>query len=41
MVKILINLNKEENKIVGIFKVTNELNTKEEAVKQLIRRNSK
>ena len=36
MVKILINLTKEEDKIVSIYKVIHELKTKEDAVKQII-----
>ena len=37
MVKILIDLSKEEDKIVEIYKLVNELNTKQEAVKQMIK----
>jgi len=36
MVYILVNLSKEENKIVSFWKINNELNTKSEAVKQII-----
>ena len=38
MVKIQVNLNEEENKIVGVCRVVEELETKEEAVKFIIRK---
>jgi hypothetical protein len=37
MVKILIDLSKEEDKIVEIYKLVHNLNTKQEAVKQMVR----
>jgi hypothetical protein len=37
MVKILIDLSKEEDKVVEVFKLVHELKTKQEAVKQMIR----
>lgn len=37
MVKIQIDLSKEEDKTVEIFKLVNDLRTKEEAIKQMIR----
>ncbi len=37
MVKILINLSEEEDKIVEIFKLVHNLNTKQEAIKRMIR----
>jgi flavoprotein len=37
MVKILIDLSKEEDKIVEVYKLVRELKTKQEAIKQMIR----
>lgn len=37
MAKIQINLSDEEDKIVEIYKLVHDLNTKEEAIKQMIR----
>ena len=37
MVKIQLDLSKEEDKIVEIYKLSNELKTKQDAVKQMIR----
>ncbi len=37
MVKIQLELNKQENKIVSLYKVQNDLNTKAEAIKQIIK----
>ena len=37
MVKILIDLSKEEDKIVEVYKLVHELKTKQEAIKQMIR----
>ncbi|MDK2908244.1 MAG: hypothetical protein PWQ87_702 [Candidatus Woesearchaeota archaeon] len=37
MVKIQIDLSKEEDKIVEVYKLVNELKTKQEAIKQMIR----
>ena len=37
MVKIQIDLSKEEDQIVEIFKLANDLKTKQEAIKQMIR----
>ncbi len=36
MVKILVDLSEEEDKIVEIFKLVNELKTKQEAIKQMV-----
>ena len=36
MVLIQINLTKEQNKIVELFKINNDLLTKEEAIKKII-----
>lgn len=36
MVKIQIDLNKEQDKIVDVFKVMNGLKTKEEVIKSMI-----
>jgi hypothetical protein len=36
MVKILINLSDEEDKIVEVYKVVNSLKTKQEAVKGMV-----
>jgi len=37
MVKILIDLSKEEDKIVEVYKLVNDLKTKQEAIKQIIK----
>jgi len=37
LVKIQIDLSKEEDKIVEIYKLVNDLRTKEDAIKQMIR----
>lgn len=37
MVKIQIDLSAEEDKIVEIYKLVNNLKTKQEAIKQMIR----
>jgi len=37
MVKILIDLSKDEDKIVEVFKLVNDLKTKQEAVKQMVK----
>ena len=37
MVKIQIDLSKEEDKIVEIYKLYNNLKTKQEAIKKMIR----
>ena len=37
MAKIQIDLSKEEDKIVEVFKLVHELKTKQEAIKQMIR----
>ena len=37
MVKIQIDLSKEEDKIVEVYKLVNDLNTKQDAIKQMIR----
>ena len=36
MVKIQIDLSKEEDKIVEVYKLMNNLNTKQEAIKQMV-----
>ena len=36
MVKILIELSKEEDKSVEMYKLVNDLKTKQEAIKQMI-----
>ncbi len=36
MVKILIDLSEQEDKIVEVYKILNGLNTKQEAVKQMV-----
>jgi hypothetical protein len=36
MVKILVNLSEEEDKIVEVFKVVNKLKTKQEAIKNMV-----
>lgn len=36
MVKIQIDLSEEEDKIVEIYKLSNNLRTKEEAIKQMV-----
>lgn len=37
MVKILIDLSKEEDKIVEVYKLVNDLKTKQEAIKKMVR----
>jgi hypothetical protein len=37
MTKIQIDLNAEEDKIVEIYKLVNNLNTKQEAIKKMVR----
>ncbi len=37
MVKILINLSQEEDKAVEIYKLVNNLKTKQEAIKEIIK----
>jgi len=37
MAKIQINLSDEEDKIVEIYKLVHDFNTKEEAIKQMVR----
>jgi len=37
MTKIQIDLDKEEDKIVEVYKIVNNLNTKEEAIKKMVR----
>jgi len=37
MVKILIDLSKEEDKMVEMYKLVHELRTKQETIKQMIR----
>lgn len=37
MTKIQIDLSKEEDKIVEIYKLVNDLRTKQEAIKKMIR----
>lgn len=37
VVKIQIDLSKEEDKIVEIYKLVNDLRTKEDAIKQMVR----
>jgi len=37
MVKILIDLSKEEDKAVEVYKLVHELKTKQDAIKQMIR----
>ena len=37
MVKIQVDLTKEEDKIVEVYKLVHELKTKQEAVKQMVR----
>ncbi len=36
MVKIQIDLSEEEDRIVEIYKLTNKLKTKQEAIKQMV-----
>ena len=36
MAKILVNLSKEENKIVEMFKIVHDLNSKQDAIKEMI-----
>jgi len=37
MAKIQIELSKEEDKIVEVYKLVHDLNTKQEAIKQMVR----
>lgn len=37
MVKIQIDLGKEEDKIVEVYKIVNDLPTKQEAIKHMVR----
>ncbi|MBT3690846.1 DUF2683 family protein [Candidatus Woesearchaeota archaeon] len=37
MVKILIDLSKEEDKLVEMYKLVHDLKTKQEAIKQMVR----
>lgn len=37
MTKIQINLDQEEDKIVEVYKIVNDLKTKEEAIKNMVR----
>ncbi|HLD79439.1 MAG TPA: hypothetical protein VJA18_02670 [Candidatus Nanoarchaeia archaeon] len=37
MVKILIDLSEEEDKIVEVFKVVNGLKTKQDAIKKMVK----
>lgn len=37
MPKIQIELSKEEDKIVEVYKLVHDLNTKQEAIKQMVR----
>ncbi len=37
MVKILVDLSEKEDKLVEIYKLVNELKTKQEAVKHMVR----
>ena len=37
MVKMLIDLSKDEDKIVEMYKLVHELKTKQEAIKQMIK----
>ena len=37
MVKIQIDLSKDEDKIVEVYKLVHDLNTKQDAIKQMIR----
>jgi len=37
MVKILIDLSKDEDKIVEMYKLVHDLKTKQEAIKQMLR----
>lgn len=37
MTKIQIDLDKEEDKIVEVYKIVNDLKTKEEAIKKMVR----
>lgn len=37
MVKILIDLSKDEDKTVEVYKLVNDLKTKQEAIKQMIK----
>ena len=37
MVKMLLELSKEESKIVEVYKITNDFKTKQEAIKSMVR----
>lgn len=37
MVKILIDLSEEEDKIVEVYKLVNNLKTKQDAIKQMVK----
>ena len=37
MAKILVDLSKEEDKIVEVYKIVHDLNSKQDAIKQMIR----
>ena len=37
MVKILVDLSDEEDRIVEVYKIVKKLNTKQEAVKEMVR----
>jgi hypothetical protein len=37
MTKIQIDLDKEEDKIVEVYKIVNDLNTKQEAIKKMVK----
>lgn len=37
MVKILVDLSKDEDKIVEMYKLVHDLKTKQEAIKQMLR----
>ena len=37
MAKILVDLSKEEDKIVEVYKIVHELKSKEEAIRQMVR----
>lgn len=37
MAKILVNLSKEENKIVEMYKIVHDLNSKQDAIKEMVK----
>ena len=37
MVKILVNLSEEEDKVVEVYKLVNKLKTKQDAIKDMVR----